>query len=270
MNPVYTHPMKQNGESHMLKHRLFNLPFRLLIVGASQRSGKTNRVANLLLKKEPNGYRGLFEGDNIYIFSPSANTDKKIKTIIEQLDIPSSNIFLEYEESTLMALYEILEDQFNDALSNDEEPPRSLIFLDDMSFSGALKARNFGAISKLFCNGRHINLSTIVTSQKYTDIATVCRENATGCIFFSCSDKQLEQISEDHNYTGNKKKLSTIFRKVTNERHNAFIVNYDNVLGEGLYMNDKYIPIDKQFKQNVQDLLNVDLETKTDGLNSEQ
>ena len=244
--PVETHPMRNAGEGHMVKHRLFNLPLRLLIVGASQRSGKTNRVANLLLKKSPNGYRGLFEGENIYIVSPSADTDQKIKTIRDQLDIPDSNVFLDYDEGILMDLYSILEDNFNEAMANDEAPPRTLIFLDDMSFSGALKARSHGAISKFFCNGRHINLSTIVTSQKYSDIATVCRENATGCIFFSCTDKQLDLVMEDHNYTGNKKDLSRIFRKETNKKHSAFIVNYDNVLGDGLYMNNEYVPIDKK------------------------
>jgi len=253
LTPIETHAMRRAGEGHMMKHRLFNLPMRLLIVGASQRSGKTNRVANLLLKKPPAGYRGLFEGENIYIVSPSANTDAKIKTIIEQLEIPDSNVFLEYDEDTLMALYDILEDEFNASVARDETPPRTLIFLDDMSFSGALKAHQHGAISKFFCNGRHINLSTIVTSQKYSDIATVCRENCTACLLFSCSDKQLDLVVDDHNYTGDKKKLRDMFRKCTNERHCAFIVNYDNTLGDGLYMNDKYMPVDKKLKQSVED-----------------
>lgn len=250
MNPVYTHAMKNSGEGHMRDHRLFNLPFRLLIVGASQRSGKTNRIANLLLKKEPNGYRGLFEGENIYIVSPSADTDQKIKTMREQLDIPDENVFLEYDEDTMMTLYDILEEQFNEAVESGEEPPRTLIFLDDMSFSGALKSRANGFISKLFCNGRHINLSSIITSQRYCDIATVCRENPTGCILFSCTDKQLEHITEDHNYIGDKKKFGKMFRKETNKKHSSFIVNYDNILGEGRYMNDTYMPIDTEFKSS--------------------
>jgi len=252
LTPVDTHPMRHAGEGHMLNHRLFNLPMRLLVVGASQRSGKTNRIANLLLKKPPNGYRGLFEGENIYIVSPSADTDMKIKTMRRELDIPDSNVMLDYDEDMLMALYDMLEEDFNTAIENDEPPPRTLIFLDDLSFSGALRAHAHGAISKFFCNGRHINLSTIVTSQKYTDIATTCRENATGCILFSCSDKQLELIIEDHNMTGDKRLLKKMFRKCTNERHCAFIVNYDNTLGHGLYMNDKYMPIDSGLNDTVE------------------
>ena len=50
--------------------RLFDLPFRLLINGKSQLSGKTSVILNLLLNPQF-GYSNYFEGDNIWIITLS-------------------------------------------------------------------------------------------------------------------------------------------------------------------------------------------------------
>ena len=65
-------------------------------------------------------YRDEFDGDDIYIVSPSAYTDKKIRTLIEEQDIPASNVFEEYNENELDNLYEILKDEFNMAIEEKE------------------------------------------------------------------------------------------------------------------------------------------------------
>lgn len=241
--PIDIYPMRQSGEDYVIKMDPFHLPMRLCIIGASQRSGKTLLVSNLLLRKEL--YKGKFEGENIFIISPSVNTDVKIKTIIKQLDVPRGNVFLDYNEDRLEALYQMMEDEYNEAIEDEVTPPRFLVFFDDMSFSGALKAKAHGAINKLYMNGRHINCSSIVTSQKYSDISTGIRENATGIICFSCSDKQLEQIVEDHNIIGDKKEMQKTFRKITNKKHAFFVVNYNRQLGKGRYMNERFVPIDQ-------------------------
>ena len=59
-------------------------------------------------------------------------------------------------------IYEEVQNKF-------KENPKthSLIILDDVSFSGGLKKKLNGIIARIFSNGRHINLSCILTSQKY-------------------------------------------------------------------------------------------------------
>ena len=62
--------MKDKAEKHYTpKPMIFDIPFRLLIVGKSQLSGKTNLVGNLLLDPMDQFYGRDFKGENIFIVS---------------------------------------------------------------------------------------------------------------------------------------------------------------------------------------------------------
>jgi hypothetical protein len=219
----------KSEKNYVAKGDMFDLPMRLLIVGKSFLSGKTNLLTNLLLQDDSRLYKDNFKGENIYIFSGSLGTDKKLKTIIRQLDIPESNLFNEFDEDTLEALLDITKDNYDESMEEGEKPEMNLFILDDLSYGGHLKKHKNGAIAKLFCNGRHFLASVILTSQKYTDILPTCRENASGVILFKCSDRQLDTISEDHNYlTQGKKQFKIMFREATTEPHAFLVVNYSN------------------------------------------
>lgn len=231
--------MKDKNEKHRISMKpLFDIPFRILVIGKSQMSGKTNFIGNLLLRD--NFYKKFFDGDNIYIISPSARKDDKWKTIIEQLDIPSQNIFKQYNEMELSDLYNDISDDFQERINDNLKPENVLIIFDDISYKGDLKKYQNGVISEIFCNGRHLQISTIVTAQKYSDILTTARENCTGAILFDCSDKQLDLIIEDHNRLGNKNIFSKMFRECTKKKHSFFVVNYTN---DNLYLDKNFKPI---------------------------
>lgn len=219
-------PMKDNTESYKKKkdEYLFNMPFKLGIIGKSELAGKTTLLANLLLLY----YKGDFEPEDIYIVSPSALSDNKWKLIIKVLDVPSSNIWTSFNEDKLMALYDVVKENYEQALEDKEKPKHSLIIFDDVGYSGDLKSAQSGIISLLACNGRHFLISTICICQKYTQLSTTFRENATGLILFSCSDKQLDLIMDDHMVSDNKKAFKKAFRESTNERHGFFVINYSN------------------------------------------
>jgi len=252
MSKLEIYKVKDKHERHYItKKHIFNLPMRLLIVGKSQRSGKSNYLVNLLLR--PEFYLNDFDGENMFIVSGSIKTDMKLRTLVKQKDIPDENLFEEYDETDIEGIYEYIEEQFYEAVENGEKPPQSIIVFDDMSFSGALKNRRNGMISKIFSNGRHINLSCIVTAQKYSDINTAARENATGLILFTCSDKQLDLIADDHSYI-QKKSFKKLFRQNTSKtKHSNFVINYDNDIME-LYLNENYeviqIPQDEFLHSN--------------------
>jgi hypothetical protein len=219
--------VKDQAETYYTKKDIiFDIPFRLLIVGKSQLSGKSNILVNLLLRDE--FYNNDFDGSNIFLVSPSITNDEKLKKIIKVKEIPEENLFLEYDEDVLKELYQMLQDEYEEAKANGEKPQNKLIIFDDMSYNGALKAKQHGIINKIFSNGRHINLSIITTAQKYSDLLTSSRENANGAIFFNCSNKQLELIEADHNYLGSKKEFMNMFRKVMDEKHSFLVVNYTN------------------------------------------
>jgi len=87
-----------------------------------------------------------------------------------------------------------------------------------------------------------INLSIIVTAQKYTDIPTSSRENMTGGIFFSCSEKQLDLITDDICYISNKKLFKKSFRNLTNIKHGFMVVDFSKPIDKR-YLDSNFKPI---------------------------
>jgi len=118
-----------------------------------------------------------------------------------------------------------------------------LIIFDDVGYSGNLKNKNFGIITKLAANGRHLNLSQIYTSQRFSMVSTNLRSNLTGAILFSTSMRELELISDDMNYLDKKKDFVSMFRRETDEPRSFLVVNFSNK--DGLYMNSKFKTINK-------------------------
>ena len=242
MDKIEIKRMKDKGERHYTdKGDLFNLPMKLLIIGRSQLSGKTNFLCSILLDNNPKLYGNDFKGENIYLFSPSATTDHKLKVLCFNKDIPKSNIFKEMDENIIDALYDNIEEEYLEHERENEIAPNVLFIFDDMSFGDKTKNR---AVEKLFCNGRHLNISTIISAQKYSQLSTVARENATGMIMFSSTEKQLDLMSMDNNYFEKKNDFKGLFKKLTNDRHSFCVVNYSNPFDK-LYMNKNFEPVGK-------------------------
>ena len=216
--------MKDKSEKYYTaKKKIFDLPMRLLIVGKSHLSGKTNMLGNLLLRKE--FYYGDFKGENIFIISPSTN-DPKLQTISSKLKIPRGNIIPLYDEDILSGIIEDIKDEYAEAIEEKKRPNNFLIVLDDASFGGSLLKRHSN-IQRIFCNMRHYNCSCIITTQSYVDLLTACRENASGVILFGCSDRQLDVICDDHSYMV-KREFKKLFRDTTAKKHSFMVVNYSN------------------------------------------
>ncbi len=219
--------------------RLFDLPFRLLINGKSQLSGKTTIILNLLLNPTF-GYDKLFDGDDIYIVSNN-KLDNKLALMADKLDIPEDNRF-EYDEDYLEILYDDMEESFMEETMEGGKPNNRLIIYDDCGYSGSLKNKQSGIISKMICNGRHLCLSQIYTSQRFSQVSTTLRTNLTGAILFNTSMKELELITEDLNYMTTKKQFVNIFRETTKEPRQFMVVNFSNK-PEEMYMNSEFEPI---------------------------
>ena len=219
--------------------RLFDLPMRLLINGKSQLSGKTTIVLNILLNPVF-GYDKLFDGDDIYIVSNN-KLDNKLALMADKLDIPEDNRF-EYDEDYLEILYDDMEESFMEETMEGGKPQNRLIIYDDCGYSGSLKNKQSGIISKMICNGRHLNLSQIYTSQRFSQVSTTLRTNLTGAILFNTSMKELELITEDMNYMSTKKEFIKTFRETTKEPRQFMVVNFSNK-PEEMYMDSEFKPI---------------------------
>jgi hypothetical protein len=229
--------MHDRAESHRVnKEVTFDLPMRLLIIGKSLLSGKSNAVGNLTLRPFDNTdiegqqfYRNDFKGENIFIVCPSTNVDQKWESIIEGKQIPGENIYNSYDEIELTNLYNKIVKQWHDAEDSEGKIKHEqvLIVFDDMSFGGDLKSKINGVMARFACNSRHYFVSIIITAQKFTDVSTTMRENASGFMLFNCSYKQKELIYNDVGEMP-KKEFMTMFNKATFEKHSFMVVNYTN------------------------------------------
>jgi hypothetical protein len=219
---------------------LFDLPMRLLINGKSQLSGKTTIILNLLLSPEfP--YYGKFDGDDIYIVSNN-NLDNKLDMMAKKLEVPEQNRFM-FDEDHLEILYDDWEESFKEETMNGGKPANRLIIFDDCGYSGSLKNyKKQNIIDKLICNGRHMNLSQIYTSQRFSQCSTTLRTNLTAAILFNTSAKELDLITDDMNYMAKSKDFINMFREHTKERRSFLVVNFSNP-PDKLYMNQNFQPI---------------------------
>lgn len=219
---------------------LFDLPMRLLINGKSQLSGKTTIILNLLLSTEfP--YFGKFDGDNIYIVSNN-KLDNKLDIMATKLLVPEQNRMM-FDEDHLEILYDDWEESFKEETMNGGKPANRLIIFDDCGYSGSLKNyKKENIIDKLICNGRHMNLSQIYTSQRFSQCSTTLRTNLTGAILFNTSAKELDLITDDMNYMAKSNDFIKMFRRETKEPRSFLVVNFSNP-PEALYMNQFFQPI---------------------------
>jgi hypothetical protein len=248
--PVFVNlKMKDRAESFRIKKEdMFDLPMRLLIIGKSQLAGKTNLLGNLLVRgRDQNDLTGAqcyandFDPDNIYIVCPSTNIDEKWETIIKEREIPASNVYNDYDEEALLALYDKLVQQFHESIAKEEKPKHKLIIFDDVSYSGHLKDKKNGVFAKIFQNGRQPLISTIVLAQKYSDILTAARENCTGLCVFECTQKQAELVYADHGKC-EKPKFIKALMKYASKTGEYLVINYSNPV-EKRFQDSRFAPI---------------------------
>ena len=228
--------MKDASDDYVVrKGLLFDCPFRLLLCAKSG-LGKTSIIGNFCLRSEY--YSGVFNGEDIYIFSPLKN-DYKMETIIVEKEIPEHNIFTHYDNDILRELYDSLVEDFEERVNAGKRPKHSLIVMDDLSFSGALRSGYFNQISRIFCNGRKQLISIIITCQLYSHVLPVCRENASGMIVFNTAIRQLEQIAEDNNFLKSKRDFIQMFRSNITSKNDFLAINYSNEVKE-MYLDKNF------------------------------
>lgn len=218
--------INDTSDKYFIQHQqLFDLPMRLLLIGKSQLSGKTTLLINLIGQEW--GYKTIFEPDDIFIVSPSSGTEKLMK-FKSYMKIPNENIYNQFDENKLEALYETLMEEHGEEPANKKR--HKLLIFDDVAYSGKLSSsgkKEENIMDKIFCNSRHYLISVIILAQKYTQLSSCIRENCTGMIMWECSNTQLEKIEEEHNTTtATKKEFMKGFRDATEEKHSFFVINY--------------------------------------------
>ena len=165
-----------------------SLPMRMLAIGRTGCGKSSIALGNLLLRDE--FYRKDFLPENIFIFSGSLSGDIKLRTIIDNLDIPSSNLFDTYDQEAANDIYDILVQNFNEKVNEKMKPEHSLIIFDDLGYTNLQKTnKKNNILDKILCNGRKYIISTITLNQKLTQLNTNAREQ---CSRLFCSGNLLK------------------------------------------------------------------------------
>jgi len=234
-------PLKDGfDKKKIIKKRAFNLPCNMLVIGKSG-SGKSNIAVGMLMRpfddSDDGGkdfYRHDLKGENIFILSAQANPDEKMFALMEAKDIPAGNVsYIEAEqlEGHLNALYHnIIRDTEQNGFQH------RLIFIDDLSYGGALLKKHQGALNEILCNGRKWGISTLITSQNVVDVPTSCRRQCRGLILFAMDDRDKELLSNDFREKIGKKEFYNLISNATEGKHSYLVIDKS----EGKVFKERY------------------------------
>lgn len=182
-------------EVRKLDDRLPPVHFFLVFI-AKSKSGKSNFIANYLMRDEFCGMGGenpIFE--RVHIISPSIKSDKSMQIYRQEgmaerfsLSDDNSNI-----ENTVREIVETQKEFDTDSKDPEEQPPNICIYIDDCS-----KYINKSQyIEHFFTVYRHYRISIILSLQNIKGMPPICRSQATGVWLSKVYDEnERKKISE--------------------------------------------------------------------------
>lgn len=186
--PIRKMPTRNEVKGLNIDKRLPQPNFRMLCVAPSY-TGKSNLILNLLIDH--------YADMKIYIFSKSFKND----SIWDNVDIDDEFVFDSISEEIVEPIFQEQEKLKQKFKNNLEQLPKLLFVIDDLI--NDIKDSKTDIISKIFFRGRHLVLSTIMTSQSYNAIPKMIRTNGSHLVFFSqASAKEVKTISEENAFGG--------------------------------------------------------------------
>lgn len=224
-------------------------PFRIVIVGSTG-SGKTNLIKNILFNKSF-GFRDYF--DNAFVFIGSGDDYREYKKLTNSLTAKEYNDktkdYFKSKKIPLSDKYQIeqstteadLLDIYDELEQTDYNNESSFFVFDDMITDKLLKnAYQMNVMDKLFVQGRHINASTIISTQKLKAIKTNLRYTNSShlILFFGLSREDVAVVAKENSSFLSEQDIINIYRDNANKPYKFIIIYQKNPAG-------KYIQNDK-------------------------
>jgi chromosomal replication initiation ATPase DnaA len=198
------------SEAHEFKDNFIGLSWPSIVtIYGTPKSGKTHFLLNLLGKIKHNF-------DEIVCYLGAKDSTQRFLDLVEKDKPPVIKILYEYNESDLRNYYNKLENKQMELIKAKKKPKNVLIVADDiLTFPGFMKSnRNKPSIlEQISANYRHINLSMIITSQRYMQVIPSLRSlNFKHMIVCSLGKSDIQKISEEHeNMYFDKNEIQDIF-----------------------------------------------------------
>ena len=192
------------------------LPIRSLILGPSG-SGKTILLQNMILDI----YRDCLA--RIYIFSPSIEVDvswRPGKDYIEKnlkVDPDEEQVYFDHYDPESLENIISTQNKITNYMKKNNATKlfQILIIIDDMADSTEF-TRHSNLLHALYTRGRHSNISTITSTQKFAAIASIIRVNATELYVYRLRNyRDLETFIEEVSAIMDKKTILDFYNYAT-------------------------------------------------------
>ena len=219
------------------------VPCTGIFLGPSK-SGKTAAlISDILDQYMTGGGESVFE--RIYIFSPSIEIDdawKPVKGFIEQhMGVNTEREQVYFDKWDEGALRTIIQQQKKITRTTKElgfkKLYQILVVIDDFADQPELHRRTGdGALDTLFIRGRHMQISTWVSSQKLRLISAAVRVNMQFmCVWRLRNQLELEAVLEELTALLPKKELQAIYEEATREPYSFLFIHYLKPRAEMFY-----------------------------------
>lgn len=192
-------------------------PFRCLISGPSG-SGKSTLMANLF--KNPDGYSKCFRPQDIFIFSATMGLDKKL----DYIHTRESNKYNRFEPEVIQEIMKQQESLIKHYSAR--KAPQLLFIFEDLASENVF-TNHSKLINRLAMSGRHLKISFIVLSQKYTSINTSIRRNVDIVFLFEPSNYyELDQVVSENMDKKRKTRFFNLLLKLYEEPYSFIQITY--------------------------------------------
>lgn len=189
-------------------------PSFMTLIVAPKGSGKTTFAINMLSYYEKCFHR-------IYIFSRTIHLDPKWKPFLEKLDQSrEKKVYTSFDPSVLERIYHRREVE--------KTKENTLIIYDDMISDDKTFAKwSKNAITGSIYNQRHFGISTIIISQKYTEIPSNIRNQLDSLIISRLSGNELDHVYKTTTGISDMPQdtFNTLYKYATLERFDFLVVN---------------------------------------------
>jgi hypothetical protein len=185
-------------------------------------SGKTNLLLNLLTRKESPWFKHY---DRIFLISPTAGRDDKLKDLLE--DLGEGQYYQTLSNETLTDIIDKIDthtEEFKKKRKNKGKTPAYLIIYDDI-IHDLVRKKDTRLICMLATQNRHRHITNVYLLQKYnTYLPTVVRSNLD-CISYYRTDNrgELEAFVKEQNQ--DEDALKEMYQHATAEPYSFLHIN---------------------------------------------